>query len=86
MTIYYSAHFLRRLKKRLKKNQQLQEKFAKQVALLQENPRHPSFRLHKLKGKRIDQHSFWIEEDLRVTFITDADDVIFTDILTHDEY
>lgn len=86
MSLYYSPHFVRRLKKRLEKNPLLREKFAKQVTLFQENPRHPSLRLHKLKGKRINQHSFWIEGDLRVTFISDADDVIFTDILTHDEY
>ena len=64
----------------------LKEKFAAYVEFLRENPRHPSLRLHKLKGKRLDQFSFWIEDDLRVMFVHDGSDIIFTDVLTHDEY
>ena len=86
MSIYYSTHFFRRLQKRFKKNRQLQKKFAAQVEVLQENPRHPSLRLHKLQGKRLDQFSFWIEGDLRVTFVYDGSDIIFTAVLAHDEY
>ena len=39
-----------------------------------------------IKGRRQDQYSFWIEGNLRMVYIQDGADVIFTDILTHDEY
>ena len=86
MNIYYSPHFIQRLKKRIKKNPKLKSKIHKQVKLFRSNPIHPSLRLHKLKGKRLDQYSFWIEGDLRIAFVKKIGDIIFTDILTHDEY
>lgn len=86
MKILYTSHFLRRLKKRIKNNPVLKEKISKQVGLFQQNPFHPSLKLHKLQGERIDQFSLWIEGNLRITFVRDNEDVIFTDIISHDEY
>ncbi len=86
MKILYTNHFKRRLKKRVKNNSILKQKIAKQVGLFQENPLHPSLKLHKLRGERIDQLSLWIERNLRITFIQTGKDIIFTDIITHDEY
>ena len=86
MSIYYSAHFLRRVKRRVKKNPGLRKKIAKQVKLLQEDPSHPSLKLHKLEDKRVDEYAFWIEGNLRITFVKDNGDVVLTDIITHDEY
>ena len=86
MKILYTNHFKRRLKKRVKNNPVLKQKIAKQVGLFQQNQLHPSLKLHKLRGERIDQFSLWIEGNLRITFIPANGDIVFTDILTHDEY
>ncbi len=86
MSIYHSAHFLRRVKKRIKKNPGLRKKIAKQVKFLQEDLSHPSLKLHKLEGKRLDEYAAWIEGNLRITFVKDNSDIVLTDIITHDEY
>lgn len=86
MNIFYSKHFIKRIQKRYKDQPVLRNKVVKQVSIFTKNPRHPSLKTHKLKGKRQDQYSFWIEGDLRIVYVVDNSEVIFTDILTHDEY
>lgn len=86
MNISYSKYFLKRIQKRYKDRPVLRNKVIKQVQLFSKNPRHPSLKTHKLKGKRQDQYSFWIEGNLRIVYTLDGSDAIFTDILTHDEY
>ncbi len=56
------------------------------MSLFAKNPRHPSLKTHKLKGARQDQYSFWVEGNLRIVYVFNGHEVIFTDILTHDEY
>lgn len=86
MKIKYSPYFIKRFQKRLVKNPHLKEKFAKQYALIHMDLRHPSLKLHKLKGKRGDEYSFWIEGNLGVLFVFIDDCIYLTDIVTHDEY
>jgi mRNA-degrading endonuclease YafQ of YafQ-DinJ toxin-antitoxin module len=86
MNIRTTAYFDKNLSKKIKKNPQLKTKVKKQVELLKENLRHPSLRLHKLSGKRAQEYSFWIEGNLRITFIIINNEILFTDIITHDEY
>ncbi|MBI2326129.1 type II toxin-antitoxin system mRNA interferase toxin, RelE/StbE family [Candidatus Collierbacteria bacterium] len=86
MNISYSKYFLKRIQKKYKERPILRNKVVKQVLLFSKNPRHPSLKTHKLRGTRQDQYSFWIERDLRIVYVRDEADVIFTDILTHDEY
>jgi len=86
MNIRTTAYFDKNLSKKIKKNPQLRTKVKKQVELLKENLRHPSLRLHKLSGKRAQEYSFWIEGNLRITFIIINNEILFTDIITHDEY
>ena len=86
MSIFYTNHFLRRLKRYYKKKPQLRQQVAKQVELLEKNPQHPSLRMHKLVGKRTQQLAIWIEGNLRITFIVEGEDYVLTDIITHDEY
>ncbi|KKQ26100.1 MAG: hypothetical protein US62_C0019G0027 [Candidatus Woesebacteria bacterium GW2011_GWA1_37_8] len=69
-----------------KKNPQLKIKIKKQVELLIINLRHPSLKLHKLSGDRASEYSFWIEGNLRITFMIVDNIILFTDIITHDEY
>jgi mRNA-degrading endonuclease YafQ of YafQ-DinJ toxin-antitoxin module len=86
MKIQTTAHFDKNLSKRIKKNSQLKNKIKKQIELLKENLRHPSLKLHKLSGERAQEYSFWIEGNLRITFMIIDDVILFTDIITHDEY
>lgn len=86
MKIRTTAYFDKNLSKKIRKNPQLKAKIKKQIELLQENLRYPSLKLHKMSGKRAEEYSFWIEGNLRITFIIINDEILFTDIITHDEY
>ena len=86
MIIRYSPNFSKVLKKKLTKQPPLKTKLSKQIKLFQKDMRHPSLKLHKLKGKRADEFSFWIAGDIRILFVFVEDCVYFTDIVTHDEY
>ena len=86
MEIRTTVHFDKNLAKKIKKNPQLKNSFKKQVSLFRENLRHPSLKLHKLHGKRTQEYSFWIEGNLRITFMLIDNVILFTDIITHDEY
>ncbi|MBU2591945.1 hypothetical protein KKD61_00605 [Patescibacteria group bacterium] len=86
MNLRYTSHFKRKLKQTIKKKPALKKKTTLQLNLLLRNPNHPSLRLHKLRGKRINQYSIWLESNLRITFIKEKQNYILTDILTHDQY
>jgi len=86
MEIRTTSHFDKNLAKKIKKNSRLKNKIKNQISILQNNLHHPSLKLHKLKGKRIDEYSFWIEDNLRITCLFVDDVILFTDIITHDEY
>jgi len=86
MNIRTTAYFDKNLSKKIRKNSQLKAKVKKQIELLKENLRHPSLKLHKLTGKRAQEYSFWIEGNLRITFVIINNVILFTDIITHDEY
>ncbi|KKQ92519.1 MAG: Plasmid maintenance system killer [Candidatus Woesebacteria bacterium GW2011_GWA2_40_7] len=86
MNIRTTTYFDKNLSKKIRKNPQLKAKVKKQIELLRENFRHPSLRLHKLTGKRAQEYSFWIEGNLRITFVIIGNAILFTDIITHDEY
>ncbi|MFH1970949.1 MAG: plasmid stabilization protein [Patescibacteria group bacterium] len=86
MDIRTTPYFDKNLSKKIRKNPQLKEKIKKQIELLRENLRHSSLKLHKLTGKRAHEYSFWIERNLRITFMIIDNEILFTDIITHDEY
>ncbi len=86
MKLSSTPHFERRLRKRISKNSQLKNKIGKQLKLLVQDTKYPSLKLHKLEGKRSQEYSFWIEGDLRITFLIIEDTILLTDIITHDEY
>jgi mRNA-degrading endonuclease YafQ of YafQ-DinJ toxin-antitoxin module len=86
MKIKTTAHFDKNLSKKLKKNPQLIPKLKKQINFLKKNLQHPSFKLHKLNCNRANEYSFWIEKNLRITFNIIKGTILFTDIITHDQY
>lgn len=86
MKIVYLPFFVKKLKKKTKNNLGLKAKISKQIKLLFQDIKHPSLKVHKLKGKRQQDYSFWVEGDLRIVFKIIDNTIIFIDIITHDEY
>ena len=85
MKIYTTAHFERKYKKLIKKNPRLSSQIDKKVSLVQKNLSHPSLRLHKLSGKKIETWSFSIETNLRIIFKKVKGGILMIDIGSHDE-
>lgn len=86
MEIRTTSYFDKKLAKKIKRDPKLKDAIKKQVNLLKENLSHPSLKLHKLQGKRAEEYSFWILGNLRITFAIINKAILFTDIITHDEY
>ncbi|MBU1071381.1 type II toxin-antitoxin system RelE/ParE family toxin [Patescibacteria group bacterium] len=86
MNLYPTPHFKRKLKQRIKTKPSLQLKIKQKLELLIEKSDNPALRLHKLKGKRINQYSIHIESNLRITFFKEGKNYILTDLITHDQY
>ncbi len=79
--------YMKKLKKFLKKNPQIMPKYEKTIVLLENNPYHPSLRLHKLSGKLQNFYSVSIDMNYRiiVDFIIIEDKIFLIDIGTHDD-
>jgi addiction module RelE/StbE family toxin len=86
MKIFFSDNFEKKLKKLIKKDSQLKIEFKKQIKLFVKNPHHPSLKTHKLQGKRSSQMAIWIKPNLRALYIVQNQDIIFVNIVSHDEY
>jgi len=85
MNIYLSSEFIKNFKKLTRKNPSLKNKIKEKLKLFQENPTHPSLRIHKLVGKKEQGWSISVESDLRIIFIFVKDEVLLVDIGKHDE-
>ena len=79
--------YKKRLKKFLKKHPDMIERYEKCIFILENDPFHPSRRLHKLKGKLAHFHSISINVEYRVIidFIIKDNEIIPIDIGTHDD-
>ena len=86
MNIRYTNRFVKKLKKAYNQNPKLRKAVVKQVKLFKKDPYYPSLRTHKLTRGKLKEYSFRIEGDLRITLIRQRDDILFTDLITHDEY
>ncbi|APW66873.1 MULTISPECIES: type II toxin-antitoxin system RelE/ParE family toxin [Arcobacteraceae] len=82
-----SDEYKKKLKKFFKKHPDMLDRYAKCIFILEQDPYHPSLRLHKLKGKLSDFHSISINMEYRVIidFIIRDDEIIPVDIRTHDD-
>ena len=85
MQIQFSEEVDHELKKIKQKDQLLTKRIEKQLVLFQENPRHPSLRLHKLSGELSELWSISISKSIRMVYIQDEDIAYFVDIGSHDE-
>jgi mRNA-degrading endonuclease YafQ of YafQ-DinJ toxin-antitoxin module len=86
-TLEYSKNFVKKIAKFIKKHPDLKSKVYKTFELLEENPFHPSLRLHRLKGILKEYHSVSIDMKYRVLIdlIVTDEKIILLDIGTHDE-
>jgi len=82
-----TPEYKKRLKKFLKKHSNLIDRYEKAMVILEQNPHHPSLRLHKLKGRLQEYYYISITMEYRVVidFIIKDDLIIPIDIGSHDE-
>jgi addiction module RelE/StbE family toxin len=77
----------KKIRKFLKKHPNIFSKYEKTIFFLEQNPHHPSLRLHKLRGSLSEYYSISIDMEYRIIidFII-VDNVIYLiDIGSHDE-
>lgn len=83
MNLVPSIRFTRDLKKLEKKNERLKQAIRKTMAHIQENPGHPSLRLHKLSGESV--YSISVTMSIRMIVAFRGDDIHLLRIGTHEE-
>ncbi len=86
MILQFTLGFKKKAAKLTQKEPKLQKKLQKQFKLFQNDQKHRSLKLHKLKGDRNEQYAIWIHGDLRAVATKDGEMYIFFDLVTHDEY
>jgi len=85
MNIYFSKEFIKNYRKITKKNNSLKAKIKISISVFEKNPRHPSLRLHRLKGKMVEDWSISVQSDLRIVFTYVLDGILLIDIGNHKE-
>ena len=85
--ILYTENYNKKASKFFKKHSVLINLYEKTLLLAEVNIKHPSLRLHKLKGPLSDLHSISINMSYRIIiyFLIKKDTIIPIDIGTHDE-
>jgi len=85
--IIYTSSYNRRAKKFFKFHPELINQYKKTLKLLEINPKHPSLRLHKIKGKIFELYSVSINMSYRISleFTVEKDNIILIDIGKHEE-
>ena len=81
-TLVFTESYNRRAKKWLKKHPELQGQYLKVLQLLEDNPFHPSLRLHALQGRLQGLHSVSINLSYRITLemLISERDVVLVDV------
>lgn len=85
MNVYLSKNFIKASKKLTKNNLLIKEKIKEKIKLFTNNPKHPSLKLHKLKGKMVEDWSFSVEGNIRIILTYIEDGVLLVDVGSHDE-
>ena len=86
-TILFTDTYVRRARKFFKKHPEILPQYEKCLLLMENNPFHPSLRLHPLQGKLKGMHSISITLSYRLTlvFLIDEREIVPIHIGTHDE-
>lgn len=82
-----SDEYKKRLKKFFKKHPNMLDRYSKALFILEQDPYHPSLRIHKLRGRLSEFYSISINMEYRliIDFIIKDDEIILIDIGTHDD-
>ena len=86
-TLLFTERYNRRAARFLQRHPELRDTYRKTLLLLEANPRHPSLRLHALKGRLQGLHSVSINISYRITLelmLIDGQRLIPIDIGSHD--
>ncbi len=83
MNLIPSLRFYRDLGKLEKKNERLKEAIKKQMGRLQNNPTHPSLRLHRLSGQSV--YSISVTMSIRMIVAFRGDDIHLLRVGTHED-
>ena len=80
-----TAYYEKKLALFRKDHPELRAAYFKTISLLENNPKHPSLRLHKLKGALSEFHSVSINLKYRIMidFLIDGDRIVLIDIGSH---
>jgi len=85
--LIFTDSYRKKERRFIKKHPDLKDRYKKTLALLMDDPHHPSLRLHKLQGKLGRYYSVSISMSYRIILdliITDKE-IILLDIGSHDE-
>lgn len=85
MEIEYSERFVTKLKKLSKKNKTIRGTVVKRINQYIGYSKHPSLKLHKLKGQLKEAWSISVDKSIRILFHQEGNMVTFIDIGSHDE-
>jgi len=87
--LIYSESYLKRAKRFAKQHPDLKEQYRKALRLIEQNPFHPSLRIHPLQGRLTGLHSVSINISYRISlemFITENEIVLVHVGSHHDVY
>ena len=85
--LIYTDSYINRAKRFVKKHPELITQYEKTLKILENDPHHPSLRLHRLKGKLKDLHSISINISYRITleFYLKDKEIVLVNVGHHDE-
>lgn len=86
MKANFSPLIQKEIRRIAKKDKKLASRIEKQIALFEEDPKHPSLRIHKLSGSLENMWSISITMSIRMVYILiEKDHALFVKIGTHDQ-
>ena len=85
MEILFASNVKKELERLKNKQPKLADKVQAQIKVFIENPKHPSLRLHKLKGRLNNSWSISITGGYRLLYYVQDNKVVFYDLGTHDQ-
>ena len=85
--LVFPASYQKREKSFLKKHPELRTRYFKTLLLLEQNPLHPSLRLHPLQGRLTGLHSVSISMRYRITLELEMreQEIVFINVGSHGE-
>ena len=85
--LIYTDSYINKAKRFVKKHPELITQYEKTLKILENDPHHPSLRLHPLKGKLKDLHSISINISYRITleFYFKDKEIVLLNIGHHEE-